>query len=83
MKTPTPAQYAAIKAKHPDYLLIFEVGHHYCAYHDDARVCSKLLSVPMADGEFGIPSTHLDSCLKSLTIHHRRKVAICRATPAR
>ena len=39
-------QYAEMKAKHPDALLLFRVGNFYEAYRDDASTCSHNTNTP-------------------------------------
>lgn len=77
-------QYAEIKAKHPDALLLFCVGNFYEAYRDDASTCSEILGLTLirrhSDGESyftaAFPSHALDTYLPKL-IRAGKRVAIC------
>lgn len=73
-------QYADLKAKYPDSVLLFRVGDFYEAFGEDAKYISKALSLvlthrgdqPMA----GIPHHALNVYLKKL-VEQGNKVAIC------
>lgn len=77
-------QYAEMKAKHPDALLLFRVGDFYEAYRDDASTCSQLLGITLirrhSDGESyytaGFPHHALDTYLPKL-VRAGKRVAIC------
>jgi DNA mismatch repair protein MSH3 len=43
--TPLEQQYLAIKKKHPDCLLVVEVGYKYRFFDDDALIASKELHI--------------------------------------
>ena len=42
-ETPLMAQYAAMKKKHPDAVLLFRVGDFYETFSDDAITASEIL----------------------------------------
>lgn len=77
-------QYAEMKAKHPDVLLLFRVGNFYEAYRDDARTTSEILGITLTrrrnDGESyymaGFPRQALETYLPKL-IRAGQRVAIC------
>ncbi len=85
MSTPLMKQYAHVKAKHPDTILLFRMGDFYETFDDDAKVAAKVLGIVLtrrgngAAGEIplaGFPYHALDSYLpKLLKAGHR--VAIC------
>ncbi len=78
-------QYARVKAKYPDTILLFRMGDFFETFDDDARVTSAVLGITLtrrgngAAGETplaGFPHHALDSYLpKLLKAGHR--VAIC------
>ena len=84
--TPMMKQFFALKAKHPDALLLFRCGDFYETYGDDAVVASQILGItltkrnnggstgdtPMA----GFPHHALDTYLPKL-IRAGKRVAIC------
>lgn len=82
MSTPMMKQYNALKAKHPDALLLFRCGDFYETYGKDASELSELLgltltrrskdSVAMA----GFPYHAIDTYLPRL-VRAGRRVAIC------
>ncbi len=83
--TPLMAQYNAIKAKHPDALLLFRVGDFYETFGADAIRASKVLGIVLtkrsnggaADVELaGFPHHSLDSYLPRL-VQAGLRVAIC------
>ncbi len=45
--TPLMRQYHEIKRRHPNGILLFQVGDFYETFHDDAREVSKLLSIAL------------------------------------
>lgn len=47
---PNLKQYEELKTKHPDALLLFRVGNNYQSYADDAKLSSKVLSLPILQG---------------------------------
>lgn len=83
--TPMMKQFFAVKAEHPEALLLFRCGDFYETYGDDALTASKILgivltrrsnsspdSVPMA----GFPYHSIDSYLPRL-VRAGYKVAVC------
>lgn len=48
---PNLKQYEELKAKHPDAVLLFRVGDRYQSYSDDAKLSSKVLNIPILQGE--------------------------------
>ncbi len=78
-------QYAQVKAKYPDTILLFRMGDFYETFEDDAKVTSKVLGIVLTrrgngtSGETplaGFPHHALESYLpKLLKAGHR--VAIC------
>ena len=83
--TPMLRQYFAVKAQHPEALLLYRVGDFYETYSDDALTASKVLGLvltkrsngdkepcPMA----GFPHHALETYLQKL-IRAGFKVAIC------
>lgn len=87
METTTPLmkQYAAIKAKYPDAVLLFRVGEFYEMFGKDAEVCSEVLelvltkringkasSIPLA----GFPANNIELFLPRL-VRAGHRVALC------
>jgi DNA mismatch repair protein MutS len=77
MKGPTPmmAQYLALKAEHPDKLVLYRMGDFYELFYDDAKRAAKLLDITLTQrGESegtpiplaGIPFHSLDGYLVKL-----------------
>ncbi len=78
-------QYNAIKAKHPDALLLFRVGDFYETFSEDAITTSKILGIVLtrrANGAAsyvelaGFPHHALDTYLPKL-VKAGQRVAIC------
>jgi len=78
-------QYYAIKAKHPDAILLFRVGDFYETFEDDARRSSAILGITLtkrANGAAsyvdlaGFPYHALDTYLPKL-VRAGLRVAIC------
>ena len=78
-------QYNAIKAKHPDALLLFRVGDFYETFGEDAVKASKILDIVLtkrANGSAshielaGFPHHSLDTYLPKL-VRAGNRVAIC------
>ncbi len=78
-------QYAEMKAKHPDAVLLFRVGDFYETFSDDAIVASEILGITLtrrANGAAqyvelaGFPHHALDSYLPKL-VRAGKRVAIC------
>lgn len=82
--SPLLMQYNAMKAKHPDAVLLFRVGNFYECFSDDAVLTSKVLGItltrrihgtkPMALS--GFPHHALDVYLPRL-VRAGHRVAIC------
>ena len=83
--TPLLKQYFAVKAQHPEAMLLYRVGDFYETYSDDALIASKVLGLvltkrsngdkeptPMA----GFPHHAIETYLQKL-IRAGYKVAIC------
>ncbi|MDP1675302.1 MAG: DNA mismatch repair protein MutS [Bacteroidota bacterium] len=47
MSTPLMQQYASVKAKYPDTILLFRMGDFYETFDDDARTTSKVLGITL------------------------------------
>lgn len=84
-ETPLMKQYNAIKAKHPDALLLFRVGDFYETFGQDAVVASKILGITLtkrANGSAshielaGFPHHAMDTYLPKL-VRAGQRVAIC------
>lgn len=84
-ESPLMRQYAEIKQKHPDAVLLFRVGDFYETFGQDAVFTSKALDIVLTRkasgaGTFvelaGIPYHALDSYLHKL-VKAGKKVAIC------
>ena len=78
-------QYAEMKAKHPDAILLFRVGDFYETFSDDAIEASEILGITLtrrANGSAqyvelaGFPHHALDSYLPKL-VRAGKRVAIC------
>ena len=78
-------QYAEMKAKHPDAILLFRVGDFYETFSDDAIAASEILGITLtrrANGSAqfvelaGFPHHALDSYLPKL-VRAGKRVAIC------
>ena len=82
--TPLMKQYNAIKAKHPDALLLFRVGDFYETFGEDAIAASKILDIVLTarnNGNSkielaGFPYHSLDTYLPKL-VRAGKRVAIC------
>ncbi len=85
--TPMMQQFATLKEKHPDAMLLFRCGDFYETYMDDAVEASRILGITLtrrsngrsngADTEMaGFPHHALDTYLPKL-IRAGRRVAIC------
>lgn len=83
--TPLMRQYFAIKAKHPEAILLFRVGDFYETFSQDAIIASKVLGIVLtrrANGAAsyvelaGFPHHSIDSYLPKL-VRAGYKVAIC------
>jgi DNA mismatch repair protein MutS len=85
VETPLMKQYAGIKAKHPDALLLFRVGDFYETFGEDAITTSRILGIVLtrrANGAAsfvelaGFPHHALDTYLPKL-VKAGQRVAIC------
>ena len=83
--TPLMKQYGAIKAKHPDAILLFRMGDFYETFGEDAVKASRILGVTLtrrANGAAshvelaGFPYHALDTYLPKL-VRAGERVAIC------
>ncbi|TAK53820.1 MAG: hypothetical protein EPO24_13865, partial [Bacteroidetes bacterium] len=45
MSTPLMKQYASVKAKYPDTVLLFRMGDFYETFEEDAKVTSRVLGI--------------------------------------
>ncbi|HTY01486.1 MAG TPA: DNA mismatch repair protein MutS [Bacteroidota bacterium] len=85
MSTPLMKQYAQVKAKYPDTILLFRMGDFFETFDEDAKIASRVLGITLtkrgngAAGETplaGFPHHALDAYLpKLLKAGHR--VAVC------
>ena len=85
VETPLMKQYAEMKAKHPDAVLLFRVGDFYETFSDDAITASEILGITLtrrANGSAqyvelaGFPHHALDTYLPKL-VRAGKRVAIC------
>ncbi len=85
VETPLMKQYFAIKAKHPDAILLFRVGDFYETFGDDAVKASEILGITLtrrANGAAasvelaGFPHHAIDTYLPKL-VRAGQRVAIC------
>jgi DNA mismatch repair protein MutS len=85
MSTPLMKQYASMKAKYPDTILLFRLGDFYETFDADAHVTSKVLGITLtkrgngAAGDVplaGFPHHALDSYLPKL-LKAGYRVAVC------
>jgi DNA mismatch repair protein MutS len=83
--TPLMEQYLAIKAKHPDKILLYRMGDFYETFYEDAKTISKILGIALTKRSHGktanvplagFPYHALDAYLPKL-IQSQKKVAIC------
>ena len=84
-ETPLMKQYAEMKKKHPDAILLFRVGDFYETFADDAVDASRILGITLTrrgNGSAsstelaGFPHHALDTYLPKL-VRAGRRVAIC------
>ena len=84
-ETPLMSQYASMKKKHPDAILLFRVGDFYETFSDDAITASEILGITLtrrANGKAayvelaGFPHHALDTYLPKL-VRAGKRVAIC------
>ena len=85
VETPLMKQYAEMKTKHPDAVLLFRVGDFYETFSDDAITTSEILGITLtrrANGAAqyvelaGFPHHALDTYLPKL-VRAGKRVAIC------
>ncbi|MFK8016734.1 MAG: DNA mismatch repair protein MutS [Gammaproteobacteria bacterium] len=83
--TPMMRQYLALKADHPDILLLYRMGDFYELFYDDARRAAKLIDITLtARGKSGgspipmagVPVHSIDTYLAKL-VRLGESVAIC------
>ena len=84
--TPMMRQYAELKAKHPDAVLLFRCGDFYETYLEDAVIASRILGITLTrrnNGNnckgsemAGFPFHALDTYLPKL-VRAGKRVAIC------
>jgi len=85
--SPVQEQYRAMKAAHPDYVLLFRMGDFYEAFFDDARTLAKVCGVTLTTrrdeaGDVamaGVPFHAVEAYLRKL-IAAGHKVALAEAT---
>lgn len=84
-ETPLMKQYASIKAKHPDAILLFRVGDFYETFSEDAVRTSKILGITLTSRNngyaasvelAGFPYHALDTYLPKL-VRAGMRVAVC------
>jgi DNA mismatch repair protein MutS len=85
VETPMMKQYVAMKAKHPDAIMLFRVGDFYETYSQDAITAAEILGITLtrrANGAAksvemaGFPHHALDTYLPKL-VRAGKRVAIC------
>jgi DNA mismatch repair protein MutS len=85
MSTPLMKQYAQVKAKYPDTILLFRMGDFFETFDEDAKITSRVLGITLtrrgngAAGETplaGFPHHALDSYLPKL-LRAGYRVAVC------
>ena len=85
LNTPMMKQFVAMKAKHPDAILLFRVGDFYETYLQDAITASEILGITLtrrsngaaaATEMAGFPHHALDTYLPKL-VRAGKRVAIC------
>jgi DNA mismatch repair protein MutS len=85
MSTPLMKQYAQVKAKYPDTILLFRMGDFFETFEEDAKITSKVLGITLtrrgngAAGEIplaGFPHHALDAYLPKL-LKAGYRVAVC------
>lgn len=85
MSTPLMKQYAQVKAKYPDTILLFRMGDFFETFEEDAKITSKVLGITLtkrgngAAGEIplaGFPHHALESYMPKL-LRAGYRVAVC------
>lgn len=73
-------QYESMKAKHPDAILLFEIGDFYECYKEDAEPVADTLGLAVTENKYGklvgFPKKALDTYLPML-VRKGLRVAIC------
>jgi Mismatch repair ATPase (MutS family) len=65
VETPLMRQYFAVKAEHPEAILLFRVGDFYETYGEDAIIASKILGIVLtrrSNGSSNIELAGFPSC---------------------
>ena len=84
-ETPLMKQYNAIKAKHPDAVLLFRVGDFYETFKEDAKIAAQVLGIVLTKRKngkaahielAGFPHHSLNTYLPKL-VRAGYRVAIC------
>ena len=47
MSTPLMTQYAQVKAKYPDTILLFRMGDFFETFDEDAKIASRVLGITL------------------------------------
>src|SRR3989442_11511356 len=90
--TPMLRQYRAIKAQHPDAILMFRLGDFYEMFYDDALLASKTLSLTLTSRGrgtkneapmCGVPYHAADGYVARLIRHGYRVADQARDVPVR
>ena len=85
--SPVARQYAEMKAKHPDAILLYRVGDFYESYADDARAVAEVCGITLThrsdvqditEYQAAFPAHSLDTYLPKL-VRAGKRVAICDA----
>jgi DNA mismatch repair protein MutS len=78
--TPMMAQYRELKARYPDFLLLFRLGDFYELFFEDAEAGAKLLSIALTSRQgapmAGIPHHAAEAYIARL-VRAGCKIAIC------
>jgi len=54
--TPLMKQFLAVKAKHPDKVVLFRMGDFYETFYDDAHIASKILGITLTTRDKNSPN---------------------------
>ena len=65
VETPLMKQYAEMKQKHPDAILLFRVGDFYETFSDDAIVASEILGITLTLNLQASPTMPLTAICRS------------------
>ncbi|MHC5059722.1 MAG: DNA mismatch repair protein MutS [Planctomycetota bacterium] len=82
--TPAMKQFHHHKDKHPDAILFFRMGDFYETFHEDARICSRVLGLALTSRSkganpiplAGLPYHAVDGYMKKM-LQAGYKVAVC------